>query len=178
MTKYLRKISTPSKVGSTQVIDSLNSTSKTDALSADAGRILNEKINNIEIKSQLLDLVYPIGSIYISYKDISPASLFGGTWTQIKDTFLLACGDTYANGATGGEATHQLKVEEIPPHNHLATNSTTTYGPGTQDAWRCMSFPGTNHDYWQNIWTNNTGGGQPHNNMPPYLAVCIWKRVA
>ena len=42
MTKYLRKISTPSKVGSTQVIDSLNSTSKTDALSADAGRILNE----------------------------------------------------------------------------------------------------------------------------------------
>ena len=45
MTKYLRKISTPSKVGSTQVIDSLNSTSKTDALSADAGRILNEKYN-------------------------------------------------------------------------------------------------------------------------------------
>ena len=47
MTKYLRKISTPSKVSSTQVIDSLNSTSKTDALSADAGRILNEKIKNI-----------------------------------------------------------------------------------------------------------------------------------
>ena len=47
MTKYLRKISTPSKVSSTQIIDSLNSTSKTDALSADAGRILNEKIKNI-----------------------------------------------------------------------------------------------------------------------------------
>ena len=47
MTKYLRKISTPSKVGSTKVIDSLNSTSKTDALSADAGRELNEKIKNI-----------------------------------------------------------------------------------------------------------------------------------
>lgn len=47
MTKYLRKISTPSKVSSTQVIDSLNSTSKTDALSADAGRELNEKIKNI-----------------------------------------------------------------------------------------------------------------------------------
>lgn len=45
MTKYLKKISTPSKVGSTQVIDSLNSTSKTDALSADSGRILNEKYN-------------------------------------------------------------------------------------------------------------------------------------
>lgn len=44
MTKYLRKISTPSKVDSTQVIDSLNSTSKTDALSADAGRILSDKI--------------------------------------------------------------------------------------------------------------------------------------
>lgn len=51
MTKYLRKISTPSKVGSTQVIDSLNSTSKTDALSADAGRILNEKIENVKFKT-------------------------------------------------------------------------------------------------------------------------------
>ena len=48
MTKYLRKISTPSKVSSTQIIDSLNSTSKTDALSADAGRELNEKIDSLE----------------------------------------------------------------------------------------------------------------------------------
>jgi hypothetical protein len=52
MTKYLRKISTPSKVDSTQIIDSLNSTSKTDALSADAGRRLNEKINSLDEYSE------------------------------------------------------------------------------------------------------------------------------
>ena len=53
MTKYLRKISTPSKVSSTQIIDSLNSTSKTDALSADAGRMLNEKLKDL-LKPKLL----------------------------------------------------------------------------------------------------------------------------
>lgn len=62
MTKYLRKISTPSKVGSTQVIDSLNSTSKTDALSADAGRELNKKLENLKFKTLFENWDNPIRS--------------------------------------------------------------------------------------------------------------------
>ena len=48
----------------------------------------------------------------------SPASFIGGTWEQIKDRFILAAGDTYASGSTGGEATHTLTVDEMPQHNH------------------------------------------------------------
>ena len=44
---------------------------------------------------------YPVGSIYLSINSTSPDELFGGTWEQIKDTFLLACGDTYAAGIYG-----------------------------------------------------------------------------
>ena len=57
---------------------------------------------------------YPVGSIYMSVNNINPANFFGGKWEQIKDRFLLACGSTYSNGSTGGEAIHQLTVDELP----------------------------------------------------------------
>ena len=177
MTKYLRKISTPSKVGSTQVIDSLNSTSKTDALSADAGRRLNEKIaegGGIS-KEQLLDMVYPIGSLYMSMNATDPKDLFGGTWERIKDRFLLACGDTYANGTTGGESEVKLTVDQMPSHTHGYTRSRLFFSdPQGQNAI------GYNNNIGQAIGaaTHAAGGNKPHNNMPPYLAVYIWKRVS
>lgn len=77
--------------------------------------------------------VYPVGSIYMSVNAINPGTLFGGTWNQIKDKFLLACGDTYSNGETGGSATHTpsgsvgnhaLTTTEIPSHTHSYTKST------------------------------------------------------
>lgn len=58
------------------------------------------------LKSNIVNLTYPVGNIYISANNTSPAELFGGTWEQIKDRFLLACGDNYSNGSTGGNATH------------------------------------------------------------------------
>ena len=70
----------------------------------------------------LIDIIYPVGSVYISVTGTNPQVLFGGEWTQIKDTFLLACGNSYANGATGGEANHTLTANEMPNHNH-ALNS-------------------------------------------------------
>lgn len=167
MTKYLRKISTPSKVDSTQIIDSLNSTSKTDALSADAGRRLDKKIDD------LLDVVYPIGSIYISYTDTSPASLFGGTWEQIKDTFLLACGDNYAAGTTGGESEVTLTIDEMPSHSHVVNYDQIWSWGGTKSLATTSGGP-----YGGAGYIRDAGGNQPHNNMPPYLAVYIWKRIS
>ena len=58
--------------------------------------------------TSIFELIYPVGSIYMSVNSTSPASLFGGTWEQIKDTFLLSAGDTYTAGATGGSATKNL----------------------------------------------------------------------
>lgn len=55
---------------------------------------------------KILDLVYPIGSIYISVNSTSPSTLFGGEWTQLKDRFLLGAGSTYIAGEKGGTTTH------------------------------------------------------------------------
>ena len=73
----------------------------------------------------LLNIVYPVGSIYWSSNNTNPGTLFGGTWTQIKDRFILAAGDYYSNGATGGAATVTLTVSNMPSHSHSFTPSGT-----------------------------------------------------
>ena len=72
----------------------------------------------INTNTDLLNLVYPVGSVYMSFNNVSPATFFGGTWEQIKDTFLLAVGDTYTAGQSGGAATVQLQTNEMPAHLH------------------------------------------------------------
>ena len=125
----------------------------------------------------LLNLIYPVGSIYMSVNSTSPAALFGGTWAQLKDRFLIGAGDTYSNGATGGEATHTLSVDEIPSHNHsygvYDASSTASLAINHMAAY-CGVQNGTG---WGSH-TLYTGGGEAHNNMPPYLAVYMWKRTA
>ena len=122
--------------------------------------------------SDLLNLIYPVGSIYISVNSTNPANLFGGTWEQIKDRFLLACGSTYNAGATGGEATHTLTIAEMPSHNH--TWGWRKSAASGNNAWDAAGSDktGTSSDI-----IGSTGGGKPHNNMPPYLAVYMWKRT-
>lgn len=69
-------------------------------------------------KSNIVDMIYPVGSIYMSVNNASPATLFGGTWVQIQDKFLLASGPNYTNGNTGGSDTHRLNANELPAHTH------------------------------------------------------------
>lgn len=121
-----------------------------------------------------VDGIFPIGSIYMSVNETYPGDLFGGEWEQIKDTFLLACGDTYTNGATGGESEVTLKIEEMPSHNHGYTRSRLFFSdPSGQNAIAYNNNIGSAIG----ATTNSTGGGKAHNNMPPYLAVYIWKRI-
>ena len=123
----------------------------------------------------LLDLVYPIGSVYIAYNSTSPASRFGGTWTQIKDRFLLGVGSTYAAAKTGGSATHTLTIDEMPNHDHkgyVCANANIDGGTGSNSVF-------TAEDWGQgNMLTGTTGGGKAHNNMPPYQTVYMWRRTA
>lgn len=126
-------------------------------------------------KTWLLDAFYPVGSIYQSVNSTSPATLFGGgTWERIEDKFLLAAGGTYAAGSTGGEASVSLTVEEIPSHNHtVSLMARNVYGGN--DTYGALNNDGTaTYSYT----TTATGGGQPHNNMPPYQAVYAWQRTA
>lgn len=67
--------------------------------------------------------LYPVGSVYISFNSADPSTLFGGTWTRVKDTFLLASGDTYAANTTGGSATKTISVNNMPAHNHIVNAS-------------------------------------------------------
>lgn len=139
----------------------------------------------------IMQQIYPVGSIYISVKSTSPASLFGGTWERIEDRFLLAAGDTYTAGRTGGEAEHTLINAEIPAvngsitmhHAAIGTNINMVDGCFTGDSIVQGSYRqgGTllNADTVSvgKILYSNGGGNQAHNNMPPYLTVFIWKRI-
>lgn len=218
------------------------------------------KINGVD----LLSVIYPIGSIYMSVNSTSPAELFGGTWEQIKDTFLLGIGTIYTSDITGGEINHTLSSEELPSHTHSigahnhglnghthsvgahshglnghthsipslggSTNWTGDhshtlggkYSNGSGSEW-AYKYDGGRNDVTR--WTSTTGGhshsittnsatsggnsgstanssafnsggnsgstanssvfnsgsaggGVAHNNMPPYLAVYVWKRTA
>lgn len=135
--------------------------------------------------AQLFNLIYPVGAIYISTASTDPGTLFGGTWARIKDAFLLAAGDTYAAGATGGAATHTLTVDELPPHTHALTDN---QGGGV------MSWPSlpSSVEHAPSNWgttssspqvenmlaTGSTGDGTAMPIMPPYLTVYVWQRTA
>ena len=123
--------------------------------------------------------IYPVGAIYMSASSTSPASLFGGTWEQIQDKFLLAAGSSYTAGNTGGEATHTLTANEMPAHSHAIYSGYGDIVSNVSDAYRYQRW-GSSDRGWKtgNLGTNSIGGGAAHNNMPPYLVVYVWKRTA
>lgn len=99
---------------------------------SDTASILDINNNMDLIDAAVKDMwkaIYPVGALYLSTVNTSPQTLFGGTWVQIKDKFLLSAGDTYSAGGTGGAATksytpagtvgnHTLTTSEIPSHSH------------------------------------------------------------
>lgn len=135
----------------------------------------------------LLD-VYPVGSIYLSTNEISPEKMFGGSWERLRDTFLLAAGDTYEAGSVGGEAEHTLTIEEMPSHSHVERVPVQgvgykhwTGGTAIKESETAYRIPTSSLGSLSSaavLSTETSGGGQPHNNMPPYIAVYMWKRTA
>lgn len=124
------------------------------------------------------NLIYPVGSIYMSTVNVNPATLFGGTWEQLEDRFLLGAGTTYAAGATGGEAAVTLTADQIPSHSHSISSAIgwPVNANSTEhlvDNWGYSGWPRVP----KITSTGNAGGGQAHNNMPPYIVVYMWKRL-
>ena len=110
-------------------------------------------------------------------------NVYIGTWEQIKDVFLLAAGDTYVAGTTGGEAQHTLTVSELPKNigqfNALswASHNADTKGAfGVNQLHTDKTAQGGN-DFGDALFSLS-GGGNAHNNLPPYLVVYMWRRIA
>lgn len=128
----------------------------------------------------MLDVAHPIDSVYMTYGAESPASVFhGGVWKQLKNTFLYATANNSA-GTTGGEATHTLTIGELPDHNHPIAGERTAAPAGADfGPWSAQTTAnaGESGGRFFGVPSGNTGGSQPHNNMPPYTEVHMWRRV-
>lgn len=152
-----------------------------DCITSNQNNFSLDELGNLKVKSittiePLIGMLYPIGAIYLSTNSVSPKEYFGGSWVQIKEKFLFGCGENYLNGTTGGEIKHTLTIEEMPKHKHTIDDpfykfSELTYGLNGE-VYKGDRFQENT------LSTDETGGNKSHNNMPPYLAVYIWKRVA
>lgn len=113
----------------------------------------------------------------------SPASFIGGTWERIEGKFIMGASDTYPAGSTGGEASVALTKENNGPHDHTFVKFTTgavntdpngntvQRGLGLNASQAVLNFP-------DNFQLSTSGEGKPHNNIPPYYSMYIWRRVA
>lgn len=124
---------------------------------------------------------YPVGAIYLSAVSTSPASLFGGIWEALGGRMLIGVDSTYTAGSTGGAATHTLTQAQLP--DIYANPNVPRYGQvsynnnGPIQTYMFYGVQGT-AGYWVSGIDAKLGSGQAHNNMPPYLAVYMWKRTA
>lgn len=161
----------------------------------------NKTFTDLGLKEELLNLIYPVGSIYMSVNDVSPSVLFGGSWKKIEDTFLLSSGSNYSLGETGGskdaivvEHNHTQNAHNHKPSqnsNFVSTNGVNwvftggkaaisgsgtykyAYTSSTDSA--TISEPATTSD---TTATNKpTGESGIDKNMPPYLVVNVWERI-
>lgn len=115
----------------------------------------------------IIDLIYPVGSIYMSVNSTSPATLFGGSWTQLKNKFLIGAGDTYTASSTGGGLLDNVYV--------TGQNFGALHTDGNQYKGRVLVTPsGTTNPNSSAIAANTLG----IDILPPYLAVYMWKRTA
>jgi len=138
------------------------------------------------VKAEALNSTYPIGSIYASVANTSPASAFGGTWAPYgagkvlaghdyndpADADFVAASTDGSSEKTGGAKTHTLSINEMPAHTHSINGVENPRGSGANGSEDGDS------SFTSSLTTNSTGGGQAHNNLQPYVVVYMWKRTA
>jgi hypothetical protein len=135
--------------------------------------------NDVVAKSDLLNLIYPVGSIYMSINSTNPNTLFGGTWQRLpKGKFLYninsdsaSWGDGNSTGTTTNS--HTLTVDQIPEHNHGISSKFT----GWTSSNAPVQWVGSGQGY-QVTDGAKQGGGQGHSHNIPYISVYMWRRTA
>ena len=156
--------------------------------------------------SEILNIVHPVGSVYMSVNSTDPSNLFGGTWVQIQDKFLLAAGSNYTAGATGGSAsvshTHTMShthtegdlrvpvgaVANEPKWIGYQASSLSSRGPSTVTGYSvygtASSADSKTFNHHTRVYGTTAGASNATSSstavatLPPYLAVYMWKRTA
>lgn len=126
--------------------------------------------------NSLVNLLFPIGQIIIKGDDADYSNWLGFTWERTAVGKVLVGYDTTDSdfntiGKTGGEKKHTLTIDEMPSHGHTV-NYSASGGTGLG-----VTAMGEQLSDSSSI-IQKTGGGQAHNNMPPYQVVAYWKRIA
>ncbi|QBX14632.1 capsid and scaffold protein [Streptococcus phage Javan149] len=147
-------------------------------------------VNNTEVKpsfdkTEILNMVYPVGAIYMSTSSANPSTFIGGTWqryAQGRTIVGVSENETEFNyaGKTGGEKTHQLTKAEMPRHDHNVSNDNNALllaASSTKAYATAGAGSGSNSWPWQK-GVQAEGGNQPHNNLQPYITTYIWLRTA
>ena len=135
----------------------------------------------------ILDIIHPVGSLYISTVNTDPSTIFGGSWERVKGKMIIGLDEDDTDfdtvGKVGGEKTHTLLASEIPAHTHKMGLWTT----GQEAAgYGLVAGEGAFADRVQitapyddaRATDVNLGGGGSHNNMPPYVVYYMWVRTS
>ena len=154
-------------------------------------------MGSLHLAQEILDIIYPVGSVYLTVNDINPKTLFGGTWVKSSGGFIYGSTSTgtrgengngtgtsvsSAGGGTTGSTT--LTINQIPSHQHNIQGANSS---GSSVNWtdRAVSYSTDAVGYNTGIRTNYQGGGQGHthtlsnhSHTIPYFACYIWKRTA
>lgn len=137
----------------------------------------------LHLAQEILDIIYPVGSIYLSWNSTNPSTYFGGTWMQLKGGFLYGFVESPGTGNGTGTSTnsHTLTIDQIPSHDHFNWSNTDGF------VTHCINYAWGNYvivpkgslgevyNYQKPV---SQGGGKGHSHAIPYIAVSVWRRTA
>lgn len=159
----------------------------TDAIN---GKLGPENIRNGSLTREVLALdalsaAWPINSVYISVVNENPSTKLGGTWVAFGSGRTLVGVDTNQDEFNsvekqGGEKEVTLTNDQLPAHNHSIVNNTEGWVSAASGVAPSGFALSTNNTYTakRRIYTDNSGGGQAHGNLQPYITVYFWKRTS
>lgn len=126
----------------------------------------------------ILDAFYPIGSLYFSTNYTSPASVIGGSWTQIENALLGATGDKMGD-IKNYNGSYRITVSQMPKHSHtaklLGVDSDSLNSNAIQ-AWTALRDINLKQHVGGTGSTNSSGGGSDF--IPYHFTVAVWYRAA
>ena len=128
--------------------------------------------------------VNTVGAVLFSFNDdFSPSALYGGSWEQITDRFLIGAGESYPLGSTGGSATHEHNAGGLVASIEIGSTGAYIVGVPNPDhnyTYK-LNIPDTEGEFGSFTQTNGAqvnGNTESVEAFPPYIAVNIWRRVA